>query len=313
MPIDVACPNLSLDRTIEVAQAALGTVHRSLESDTRGGGKGVNVARALRSLSVEVRVTGILAGRTGTAVAGMLEDEGIDSAAVRVGGETRSCLTVVAPEGVTVFNESGPSLGRDGWARYQDLVRERLRPGSIFVCSGSFPPGAPNDAAALLTEMAREQDCTVVLDAARVHLERALEAEPDLVKPNLHEALGILEASTDERVEAGPDALARAAEAAAALRERGSKLVVVSAGASGAALATAEGTQVASAPHVAVRNPVGAGDCMVAALAALLERGRRLDLDGLRFAVAVGSAGCETFAAGDVDLVRVDDLLGAPT
>lgn len=313
MPIDVACPNFSLDRTIAVERAAIGSVHRSLESDARGGGKGVNVARALRSLSVEVRVTGILAGRTGSAVAGMLEDEGIDAAAVRVGGETRSCLTVLAPSGVTVFNESGPLLGRDGWARYEDLVRERLRPGAIFVCSGSFPPGAPDDAAVQLIEAAREQDSVVVLDASRVHLERALAAEPDLVKPNLHEALAILTGSTDETVTTIPDALPRAAEAATALRERGPKWVVVSAGAAGAALATAEGTQTVSAPVVEVRNPVGAGDCMVAALAALLERGRRLDQDALRFAVALGSAGCETFAAGDVDLVRVDDLLGAPT
>lgn len=308
MPIDIACPNLSLDRTIEVRRAALGAVHRSVSSDARGGGKGVNVARALRTLGCEARVTGILGGYTGAAVDGLLHDEGIEADYIRVQGETRSCLTVVDPSGATVFNEEGPRLGGSVWDRYEDLVAGGLRPGSRFVCAGSFPPGAPDDAAARLVALARERGCTVVLDTARVQLERALEARPDVVKPNLHEALMILSGAVQETVESGPDALPRAAEAAVALRERGPGAVVVSAGAAGAALATKDVVETVAAPEVALRNPVGAGDSMVAALVASLERSPVLDRGALRYAVAAGSAGCETFAAGDLERARVDEL-----
>ena len=309
MPIDIACPNFSLDRTIEVRRAELGAVHRSVRSDARGGGKGVNVARALRGFGVDARVTGILGGRTGSAVAGLLDDEGLDVDAIRIDGETRSCLTVVASDCVTVFNEDGPSLGRGSWERYEDLAVERMRPGAVFVCSGSFPPGAPDDAAARLLRRAREGERKIVLDASRAHLERALETEPDLIKPNLHEALALLTGQRDESVESGPDALRLAAEAAAALRNRGPRNVVVSAGAAGAGLATSSGTETVAAPAVELRNPVGAGDCMVAAFALALERRGQVDRDALRYAVAAGSAGCETFAAGVVEVARVEELV----
>ena len=309
MPIDVACPNLSLDRTIAVPRLLPGGVHRSARSDARGGGKGANVVRALRALGRPASLTGILAGRTGSAVAAMLADEGTALEAVRASGETRSCLTVLAEDAVTVFNESGPALDRAGWRRYRDLVEEHLRPGSVFVCSGSFPPGAPDDAAAHLAEAARAAGCSVVVDTSRTQLERVLACEPDLIKPNIHEAAAVIAGTTEERVDAGDGALERAAEMADSLRERGPRAVVVSAGAAGAALASDDGTVTRTAPEIRAVNPVGAGDCMVAAFAALLEADRALDEAGLGFAVTVGSAGCETFAAGEVDAARVDDLL----
>jgi 1-phosphofructokinase family hexose kinase len=303
----IACPNMSLDATIEVDELAVGRVHRSTESDARAGGKGVNVARALACVGTDAGVVGFLAGHTGKAVRDMLEEEGIAGTFVVVEGETRSCLTVIAGEQVTVFNGQGPVID-DDWTRFAETVIERLPSATIFVCSGSWPPGAPADAAAHLIARAREYGCTTVCDTSRVYLEKALDAEPDLITPNLAEAKAVLEGKDLEEVDSGPGVLNQACEASSALVRLGPRAAIVTAGSAGAALSDGRRTMTLRAPSVAVRNPVGAGDCLVAGMTDALIRGEPIE-EAFRRGVAVAGAGCETFSAGVLDPTRAAQLL----
>ncbi len=214
----IACPNLSLDRTIRVDHVALGSVHRSIESDVRGGGKGVNVARALRCMGREALVAGFAAGRTGHAVMGLLEDEGIDVVETKVNGETRSCLTVLSEEPPTVFNETGPQIDETSWNRYESSLIQRMNEAGLFVFSGSLPPGAPKDCAARLIERARAAGRMTICDTSREYLGAAIEAGPDILKPNLSEALALLGEETAESIDAPENAIERAREAAIKLR-----------------------------------------------------------------------------------------------
>jgi 1-phosphofructokinase family hexose kinase len=303
----IACPNLSLDRTIRVDHVALGMVHRSIEADVRGGGKGVNVARALRCMGREALVAGFAAGRTGRAVMGLLEDEGIDVVETKVAGETRSCLTVLSETPPTVFNESGPQIDETFWSRYETILTQRMNEGSLFVFSGSLPPGAPEDCAARLIERARAAGCMTICDTSREYLRTALEAGPDIVKPNLSEALALLGEEAGESIDAPVNALERAREAALELRSRGPKTVIVTVGSEGLVYATDSETRAVESPQVEVVNPVGAGDCFVAGLVMELESGPGLH-EAILTGVAMGAAGCETFPAGMVDPGRVSEL-----
>jgi tagatose 6-phosphate kinase len=306
IPIFVACPNLSLDRTIALDDFQPGRVHRSNKSDIRGGGKGINVARALACIGSRGRVAGIAAGHTGDAVLGLLADEGLDISTTRTSGETRSCLTVLAAEKITVFNEAGPRIDEEDWVRYKSAVSEWLTPGSVFICSGSWPPGAPENAAAELVGVAAERACTTICDTSRKQLNAALESRPDVIKPNLDEALAILEGVEYERVDPA-GGLDIALSAANVLLERGPGAVVVSAGAAGAVLATRHGTIKYPSPRIRVVNPVGAGDCLVAGIADALARDDALE-DAVRWGVAMAAASCETFAAGVLQADRAADL-----
>ena len=58
--------NAALDRTLTVPVFQIGYRHRSSEALTLAGGKGINVARALKRLEVPVVATGLAGGRTGT-------------------------------------------------------------------------------------------------------------------------------------------------------------------------------------------------------------------------------------------------------
>jgi fructose-1-phosphate kinase PfkB-like protein len=148
-----------------------------------------------------------------------------------------------------------------------------------------------------------------VLDAAREALEHALPAEPDLVSPNLAEAEALLTGRQDEAVEPeGDDVLERAEVAARALRERGARAAVVSAGRHGLAVAEGAGSFVVRAPRVPEVNPIGAGDSLVAGLAVALERGatlRRAVAEG----VATAAASVAHPLAGGVDAVVLAELM----
>ena len=303
----IACPNLSLDRTIRVERASLGWVHRSTESDVRGGGKGVNVARALKGMGREALVVGVAAGRTGRAVMGLLEDEGLDVIATDAEGETRSCLTVLSDAPPTVFNESGPPIDGDIWGRYEAVVAGHIEGPGVFVFSGSLPTGTPVDSVARLIERARAAGCRTICDTSREHFRVALEAEPDIVKPNLSEALALLGQEVGESTDVPDNALERAREAAVELRALGPKTVIVTVGSEGLVYATEGGTRAIPSPQVDVVNPVGAGDCFVAGLIMELESGASLH-EAILTGVAMGAAGCETFPAGMVDPGRVREL-----
>jgi 1-phosphofructokinase family hexose kinase len=303
----VACPNLSLDRTIRVERAELGRVHRSIESDVRGGGKGVNVARALKAMDREALVAGIAAGRTGHAVMELLEDEGISVIETEVTGETRSCLTVLSEAPPTVFNESGPLIGDDSWSRFETSVIDLIEGAGIFAFSGSLPPGAPVGSAARLIDRAHAANSITICDTSGEYLRAALEAGPDIVKPNLAEALALLGQEVDESVDVPDNALERAGDAAAELRTRGPGTVIVTVGSEGLVYATERATRVVPSPQIDVVNPVGAGDCFIAGLIVGLESGADLH-EAILTGVAMGAAGCETLPAGLVDPRRVTEL-----
>jgi 1-phosphofructokinase family hexose kinase len=310
LPSDIliAGPNLSLDRTIAVDDVGIGRIHRAGRRDARGGGKGANVARALSSVGTHARMAGFVAGATGEAIRSLLARERLHASTIEVEGESRSCLTVLAPKSITVFNEEGPTIEGPAWERFQALILENLPDEGILVCSGSWPPGPPEDAVARLVRGARERGCFTICDTSRAQLRRALDASPDLIKPNLAEARSILHPDAPpEPVDEGPGALERAAESATRLLERGPKAVVCSAGAQGAALAIGDDLWRFPAIPIEAVNPVGAGDSMVAGIADAIARGEDLAA-AVSWGSAMAAASCETFPAGLLDWGRAREL-----
>jgi fructose-1-phosphate kinase PfkB-like protein len=114
----IAGPNLTIDRTLALAELRPGEVLRFDEAVITPGGKGVNVARTALALGAPAVLVGFVPGRTGAAAAAMLADEGVDLAAVAAGGEIRCTAVVFERSGrVTVMNEPGPAIDAPAWAR----------------------------------------------------------------------------------------------------------------------------------------------------------------------------------------------------
>jgi 1-phosphofructokinase family hexose kinase len=310
----IAGPNLTIDRTLSIDELRPGEVLRFERAVVTPGGKGVNVARVARALGAAALLIGFLPGRTGTAGAALLADEGLTVRGVEVGGELRSTAVVLERSGrVTVLNEPGPPLAPGDWARYEAAVGQALANERVLACSGSLPPGAPGDAYGRLVALARECGAQAVVDVGGAQLAAAVAAGADVVTPNLAEAEGLLRGRADETVEAGDPAVVRerALVAARALVQRGAGRAVVTAAAAGAAVADGDEAWWLPGLSVAqVRNPIGAGDALVGGLALALERGEPFAA-AVAAGMACGAASVETDVAGVVVPARVAELLAS--
>ncbi len=307
--IVVVCPNLSLDRTIETPEIRIGGVHRSDASETRGGGKGANVARALNCAGTPCTLTGLIGGYAGEAIRALLEEEGITTDLTSFPGESRSCLTVLAGGTVTSFNEAGADVGKDAWLDFEHKIAALVEPGGVLVCSGSFPPDVPPEAVTRIVSLAKKRNCTAILDTSREHLRASVRAGAALVTPNVVEALTVLENEGPEEADTSVRHPGVLADVGRRLLQAGAGAVLVTAGAGGAALTGPFGTVFASAPAVSVRNPIGAGDVLVGGLAMGVAKGMDI-VRALPMAIAMAAASCETFPAGLLHYDRAMQLLG---
>lgn len=313
MDVLVVGPNLAIDRTMSTGELKPGSPPAITQVAVTAGGKGVNVARATQALGLDATLVGLLPGELGLAVAGLLADEGIRLVGVPVPGELRSAMIIHEPGGrATVLNEPGPELALDDWLAYEAAAVEALDDHAVTVCSGSLPPGAPDDAYARIVSAARERGRRLVVDAGGRVLLAALAAGPDAVCPNLSEAEAVLFGSTGEAVDAPADARERTLAAARALVELGARAAIVTAASAGASLVAAgdpAGRWIA-APAVTVANPIGAGDAFAAGLAVGFVHGLGFD-EAARRAVAAGSASVEHPHAGRLEPERAEALLGS--
>jgi 1-phosphofructokinase family hexose kinase len=310
----IAGPNLTIDRTSIIAELRPGEVLRVTGVTVTPGGKGLNVARAALALGVPATLVGFLPGHTGRAAGELIREEGVTLAAVPVAGEIRSTTVILEPGGrATVINEPGPLVAGADWTAFEAAVSDTLGDHRVLVCSGSVPPGSPDDGYARLVHAAQAAGRAAVVDANGAVLSAALSAGADVVTPNLAEAEGLLHGRADEAVEASPEARGHAESAAASLVDAGARAAVVTAAAAGAAVCAGGSTTWIPAPRVAaVRNPIGAGDVLTAALAAALEAGEDV-LAAARRGVAAAAASVETARAGDLDPARMAELLRTST
>ncbi len=276
-------PNPVLDRTLTVPRIVFDEVIRATASRLDWGGKGFNVSRALQALGVDSVAMGFIGGATGQMLERGLSDVGIVTDFVHIVGETRTniVITDVDAERYVKVNEVGPTVRAEESAAFLDQVRERVRPGDIWVFSGSLPPGVPRDFYAQPIALVQTGRAKALLDSSGEPLWLGCAAGPYLVKPNTVEA----EETTGQEINSDADALS----AAEFFLHQGVELVALSLGADGLLLASKQRAVWARPPRVRARNPVGAGDALLAGIAWALERGLPLE-EVARWGVATGTA-----------------------
>lgn len=260
--------NPAIDRTVTIENFTAGKVNRVSNARSFPGGKGVNVASALADFGHRVAVTGFL-GRDNTAsFEALFAEKEIEDRFVRIAGQTRVGIKITDPEQneTTDINFPGPSPAAADLAALRDRL-EKIDAG-WFVLAGSLPPGVSAGIYGELTAQLRARGAQVAIDTSGEPLALALDAGPDLIKPNIHELEAMLGVTLADE--------AAVIEAARKLNARGIELVVVSMGRDGACYVTKDEAIVARPPAVEVRSTVGAGDAMVAGTVAGRLRGLSL-------------------------------------
>jgi 1-phosphofructokinase family hexose kinase len=289
--------NAGLDRTLTVPNFQPGHRHRASLGLTLAGGKGINVARALKRLEVPVVATGLAGGRTGTRIVEELTSEAILNDFVRIGDESRTSTAVVDPTAAsyTEINEWGPHVEPDELAILLDKLAYLSRGADLVVFSGSLPRGvADNFYGEAIRDLSRRNVLTV-LDAEGEPLRVGVEAEPFLVSPNQREAEGLVgqEFRDDED---SMMALERIAD-------MGARNVLITSEAACFSLFREKKRRVlyrADAPVVEPVSAIGSGDVLLAGFLAARAADRPLD-EALRSAVAAGTASTQEIGAGRFD------------
>jgi tagatose 6-phosphate kinase len=293
----VICLNPALDITYYVPAVDWSGVNRPTAVHERPGGKGLNVARALRALQADVLVMGLAGGITGTGVTAALGELGVPGAFTAIGGETRRTFTVVDGRGggAALFNEAGPAVDEGEFGEFRVQYEKALAGCAAVVLSGSLPPGLPADSYATLIATAAAAGVPAVLDAHGPALLLGAAAGPAIVKPNLAELEALAGRSLATARGADRPAVAAAADK---LRAAGAHAVVASLGAEGLLAVTEDGRWAARPAGPVAGNATGAGDAVTAGLAHGLVLGRPW-AERLRHAVALGTAAAAAPAAGE--------------
>ncbi|GIF63615.1 1-phosphofructokinase [Asanoa ishikariensis] len=311
----IATPNLCLDRTQLVPELVLGGVMRARSVEVTAGGKGVNIARVARSHQRKATVVGLVADRDRERLLRLLAEEGADVVDVPMPGDTRNAIIMIEQPGgrTTIVNEQGSTIDADIWERYRDAVAANLPAHLTLSCSGSLPPGAPEDGYGQLVELAHTAGVLAVVDTAPGALRASLASGPDLVKPNLQEAEAAISGTSGlVLTDADGDVRERAMDAAATLCALGARNAAVTAGAHGAALAEGAANRVRWFPAMKVQvvSAVGAGDSFLGGVLLELEANDTPDwAAAILRGSATASASCEQLRAGGVDPNRAAELL----
>lgn len=297
--------NPALDLSGHVARLVPNEKNYVLRERRDPGGNGINAARVARRLGARVLALGFAGGAAGDEIRSMLDGEKVPHRFTPIAGHTRVNVTVTndADHQQTRLTFRGPEVRA---AETRALLRQlrALRAPGLIALGGSSPPGAPETLLAQAAREAQRAGLDIVLDVPAKHLAlfyRSTRATPLLVKPNQTE----LEEWTGKRHRTD----GALAEAARKLVSQGcARFVCVSLAERGAILASAGGAWFGHAPKVKARGTVGAGDSMVGAICAWLDRHGASDksmLEALRWGLAAGAA---TASVEGTTLARAADV-----
>jgi 1-phosphofructokinase/tagatose 6-phosphate kinase len=289
--------NAAIDRTLTVPNFQRGQRHRASSSLSLPGGKGINVARALKTLGVPVVATGFAGGAAGDRIVEALTAESILNDFVRIEDESRTSTAVVDPTGETYteINEWGPAVQQHELDLLLDKLHYLTQGAELVVFAGSLPRDVPDDFyAEAIRDLARHH-VPAALDCDKEPLRLGVEAEPLLVTPNQAEAESLVGQEFHDMED-----FRLGLEQITALGAR-NVLITTDGGCVASLREDRESRRFsADAPRVDPVSVVGSGDVLLAGYVAARNSGRTLE-ESLRAAVAAGTASTLEVGAGRFD------------
>ena len=297
--------NAAIDRTVAVPNFRLGRRHRAVEQSTVAGGKGVNVARALRLLGRPVLATGLGGGPTGTRIVEQLTEEGVLNDFTRIAEESRTNLAVIDPTSgeQTEINERGPAVSPEDIDEFVDKLLYLAQGADFCVIAGSVPPGIDPDVYGRLVTEFHRLEVPVLLDTDGEPMRAGLRAAPAVVAPNAAEA----EEAVGHEFHDGDDLTLGLRE----LIEMGAGEAIITREAGCVAIVGEASARRRYEVEIAPLDPVasvGSGDAFLAGYVAARYSGGS-PRDCLAYGVACGAESTQHFGAGTLDPREVERLL----
>ncbi len=289
--------NPALDKSISVLQLVPEKKLKCSDAKTEPGGGGINVSRAIHKLGGDSEAVYLCGGFTGKQFEELLSAENITSIALPVSGAMRENFVVLDESSNKQyrFGMDGAEVNEAEWPQALDYIAKQTDVAYI-VASGSLPPGVPVDIFGRLAKISKQLNAKLIVDTSGEALEHAVKEGLFLIKPNLGELSNLYgkEKLADKEI----------IEAAKTIIQKGGcEVMVISLGADGAMLVTADEEIKIKPPEVKIHSTVGAGDSLVGAVTLALSKGWNWK-DVLYYGVAAGTAA--TMNAG-TELCKKED------
>ena len=265
-------------------------------------GKGINVAKVLKDLGVDVTVGGFLGEDNQGDFVTLFDKLGLQDKFQRVPGRTRINVKITETDAdVTDLNFLGYEISESAWQQFVADSLAYCQSFDIVAVCGSLPRGVTPDLFADWLKQLHQAGIKVVLDSSNAALAAGLNAKPWLVKPNHRE----LEAWVGYTL----NSLEEIVSAAKKLKAQGIANVIISMGAQGSVWLSDEAVIQAQPPKCEnVVSTVGAGDSMVAGLIYGLINGLP-QKDTLAFASAVSAFAVSQSNVGISDRTLLEPIL----
>lgn len=252
--------NAAYDLVGRLKRIELGEVNTVETLGLFPAGKGINVAKVLKDLGVDVAVGGFLGQDNVGDFEAMFHKQGLIDKFQRVAGKTRINVKITETEAdVTDLNFLGYEISAADWQTFVQNSLAYCQQFDIVAVCGSLPRGVTPELFADWLKALHQAGVKVVLDSSNAALTAGLRTQPWLVKPNHRE----LEAWVGHALPSLEDIIA----AAKKLKAQGIANVIISMGAQGSVWLSDNAIVRAQPPKCEnVVSTVGAGDSMVAGL-----------------------------------------------
>lgn len=223
------------------------------------GGKGINVSKVLNNMGCKSVITGFVGKDNKDIVLNDLKE--YDTRFIEVDGLVRTNTKLIINNQLIEKNESGPFINENNLNKLYEYISTLY--GCIIVISGSISQNVDNNYYAKLIKLLKKNDNYVIVDADNELLKNAIQACPNIIKPNKDEICRLFGIEYNETL---------IIDKCRELIEKGIEKVVVSLGEDGAIFIDKDSIYKCEGMHVDYKSSLGAGDAMVAGLAYGIEK-----------------------------------------
>lgn len=289
--------NTTIDLTVFVPRVELNRTLRSTRAVTSLGGKPTDASWILGEIGVPSTALGFAAGLNGRRMEAMLQAKGVITDFDWVDGETRTNVVLIGEEDHThtTISTTTMSITQEQVERLKQHFLAELADAAVVVLGGTLPAGMTPDFYTEMIAAVKQAGVPVVFDAAEPNLSAGLRSHPDYIKPNRDELAGLVGAdilTPEDAYHAGREVL-----------QRYGTCPIITLGSAGTVAVLEDRAYRIPPLPVEVVSAAGAGDGMLAGIAASIYRGEPIE-EGLRLGTACASAVC--LMPGTADCRRED-------
>jgi 1-phosphofructokinase family hexose kinase len=254
--------NSALDKIIFIEEFIPGSVHRTEKVNFSVGGKGLDSSVALRCLGVDTVGLVFVAGETGRKLIDLVDNYGIISEPIWVGGETRVAHVISENKfGRHTHIISGKiTIGQEEMEEFISRFSFHLNKANYVICAGSIPQGINPRIYYQLVRISNQYKKPVLIDSSGQAIIESLPAKPEIVKMNRAE----FEKTFDCKANTLDDLKVYAFEI---FKEYKIQSLVVTCSKEGILSFTSNGGFHTIVPRLKAVNAAGAGDAVSSALA----------------------------------------------